>query len=76
MRTPGGYVSGVEFSKYINIHEFDRSLTLLSVVEVASFIIDWIGEETEESLMLVLCDTLIVRGARNWSKLKSSVLNF
>lgn len=76
MRTPG-YVSGVQFSKYLDVYELSRALTLLLVVEAASFIIDWIEEETEESLMLVLpCDTPIVRGARNWSKLISSVLNF
>lgn len=75
MRTSGGYVSGVQFSKYINIYEFDRALTLLLVVEAASFLIDWIAEETEESLMLVPYDTPIFRGARSWSRLKSSVLN-
>lgn len=73
MRTPG-YVSGVRFSKYLDDYEFNRALTLLLVVEAASFIIDGVGEETEESLMLVPCDTPIVRGAGSWLKLKSSLL--
>lgn len=73
MRTPG-YVSGVRFSKYLDDYEFNRALTLLFVVEAASFIIDGVGGETEESLMPVPCDTPIVRGAGSWLKLESSLL--